>query len=337
MNASGTLNRGNVSITLTNQEPGNINYAKGWNLVGNPYQAYLDIDEIGYDPIYTYDADQGLYVPYTKTASANPAIVSQYIHPHQAFFVRTATDNATLTFEQSSMATTSSAPESYFRDKVNYPLVNLFAEDETGHRDLTVVEFHRPELGGAAKLDYMRTAPFSLAAHYSGKSYGILFATDDIERVPVHFKPAADGLITLSWSTHNGEFSLLKLVDNKLGVEHNMLADNSYSFMASADDYSSRFYITYECSGMGIDENDEGGASTGSATFAYINNGNIVVDIGSGHGASLQVIDVLGRVLYSQEGLEGACTVSTSGLAKGVYILRLSSNQGIKTQKIVVQ
>ena len=337
MNASGTLNRGNVSITLTNQEPGNINYAKGWNLVGNPYQAYLDIDEIGYDPIYTYDADQGLYVPYTKTASANPAIVSQYIHPHQAFFVRTDTDNATLTFEQSSMATTSSAPESYFRDKVNYPLVNLFAEDETGHRDLTVVEFHRPELGGAAKLDYMRTAPFSLAAHYSGKSYGILFATDDIERVPVHFKPAADGLITLSWSTHNGEFSLLKLVDNKLGVEHNMLADNSYSFMASADDYSSRFYITYECSGMGIDENDEGGASTGSATFAYINNGNIVVDVGAGHGASLQVIDVLGRVLYSQEGLEGACTVSTSGLAKGVYILRLSSNQGIKTQKIVVQ
>jgi hypothetical protein len=336
MNASGTLNRGNVSITLTNQEPGNINYAKGWNLVGNPYQAYLDIDAIGYDPIYTYDADQGLYVPYTKTASANPAIVSQYIHPHQAFFVRTATDNVTLRFQQS-MATTTSASESYFRDKVNYPLVNLFAEDETGHRDLTVIEFHRPELGGAAKLDYMRTAPFSLAAHYSGKSYGILFATDDIERVPVHFKPAADGLITLSWSTHNGEFSLLKLVDNKLGVEHNMLADNSYSFMASADDYSSRFYITYECSGMGIDENDEGGASTGSATFAYINNGNIVVDVGAGHGASLQVIDVLGRVLYSQEGLEGACTVSTSGLAKGVYILRLSSNQGIKTQKIVVQ
>ena len=336
MNATGTLNRGNVSITLTNQEPGNINYAKGWNLVGNPYQAYLDIDAIGYDPIYTYDADQGLYVPYTKTASANPAIVSQYIHPHQAFFVRTATDNVTLRFQQS-MATTTSAPESYFRDKVNYPLVNLFAEDETGHRDLTVIEFHRPELGGAAKLDYMRTAPFSLAAHYSGKSYGILFATDDIERVPVHFKPAADGLITLSWSTHNGEFSLMKLVDNKLGVEHNMLADNSYSFMTSADDYSSRFYITYECSGMGVEENDEGGASTGSATFAYINNGNIVVDVGAGHGASLQVIDVLGRVLYSQEGLEGACTVSTSGLAKGVYILRLSSNQGIKTQKIVVQ
>ena len=336
MNATGTLNRGDVPITLTNQEPNDINYAKGWNLVGNPYQAYLNIDAIGYDPIYTYDADQGLYVPYTKTASANPAIVSQYIHPHQAFFVRTANDNVTLRFQQS-MATTTSAPESYFRDKVNYPLVNLFAEDETGHRDLTVVEFHRPELGGAAKLDYMRTAPFSLAAHYSGKSYGILFATDDIERVPVHFKPAADGLITLSWSTHNGEFSLLKLVDNKLGVEHNMLADNSYSFMASADDYSSRFYITYECSGMGIDENDEGGALTGSATFAYINNGNIVVDVGAGHGASLQVIDVLGRVLYSQEGLEGACTVSTSGLAKGVYILRLSSNQGIKTQKIVVQ
>ena len=337
MNATGTLNRGYVPIALTNGEPDNINYAKGWNLVGNPYQAYLDIDMVNMNPIYTYDADQGTFVPYTKSASDNPEIVSQYIHPHQAFFVHTAAA-ATLTFQQT-MATTETASGSYFRDgKVNYPLVNLFAEDETGHRDLTVIEFHRPELGGAAKLDYMRTAPFTLAAHYAGESYGILFATDDIERVPVKFKPSGDGLITLTWITHNGEFSRLLLVDNKLGVEHNMLADSSYSFMASLDDYSSRFYITYECSGLGIDENDDGGGSTATAaTFAYINNGNIVVDIGSGHGASLEVIDVLGRVLYSRSGLDGACTVSTNGFAKGVYILRLSSNQGVKTQKIVVQ
>lgn len=337
MNATGTLNRGDVPITLTNSEPDDINYAKGWNLVGNPYQAYLDISKIGYDHIYTYDADQGTFVPYTTSASANPEIVSQYIHPHQAFFVHASSNNEELRFTQT-MATTDTESGSYFRDdKVNYPLVNLFAEDGAGHRDLTVIEFHRPELGGAPKLDYMRTAPFSLAAHYAGKSYGILFATDDIERVPVKFKPSGDGLITLTWITHNGEFSRLLLVDNKLGVEHNMLADDSYTFMASPDDYSSRFYIVYECSGLGIDDNDADGAWTGAATFAYINNGNIVIDVGLGHGASLQVIDVLGRVLYSQEGLDGACTVSTNGLAKGVYILRLSNNQGVKTQKIVVQ
>ena len=49
------------------------------------------------------------------------------------------------------MATVETTETSYFRgnDQVNYPLVNLFVENETGNRDLTVVELHRPELVGA--------------------------------------------------------------------------------------------------------------------------------------------------------------------------------------------
>ena len=338
MNATGTLNRGNVSITLTNQEPDDIQYASGWNLVGNPYQAYLDIDKIGKDPIYTYDADQGIFVPYTKTSSENPAILSQYIHPHQAFFVHADSDGETLTFTQG-MATTTSTAGSYYREKLNYPLVNLFAEDDAGHRDLTVVEFHRPELGGAPKFDYMRTAPFSLAAHYAGTSYGILFATDDLKRIPVRFQTTENGTVTLTWSTYNGEFHELRLIDNKLGVDYNMLASNSYTFDATIEDYASRFYIVYDCSGTGVDENEDG-SSSGSGTFAYIGtDGNIVIDIDaeSSHGASLQVIDVLGRVLYSTVCRDGVHTVSTNGLAKGVYLLRLTNGNMVKTQKIVVR
>ena len=340
MNSTGTLNRGNVPIRLTLKEPDDINYASGWNLVGNPYQAYLNINSLNRN-LYIYDADQGVYAPYAPAASGNPATPSQYIHPHQAFFVHAASDGEELIFTQA-MASTETTPYSYYRDdRIDYPLVNLYAENNAGQRDLTVVEFHRPELGGARKLETMRNAPFTIAAHYAGMSYGILFATDDIERIPVRFKTDESGWVTLTWSTHNGVFSKLLLIDNKLGVEHNMLADNSYTFEASPDDYSSRFYIVYDCSGMGIEENeDDGGASTGSATFAYINNGNIVIDVDTGHGASIQVIDVLGRVLYSKTiaGTDGtSCTVSTKGLAKGVYLIRLADGHNVKTQKLVVQ
>ena len=341
MNSTGTLNRGNVPIRLTLKEPDDINYASGWNLVGNPYQAYLNINALNRN-LYIYDADQGVYAPYAPAASGNPATPSQYIHPHQAFFVHAASDGEELIFTPT-MASTETTPYSYYRDdRIDYPLVNLYAENNAGQRDLTVVEFHRPELGGARKLETMRNAPFTLAAHYAGISYGILFATDDIERIPVRFKTDENGWVTLTWSTHNGEFSKLLLIDNKLGVERNMLADNSYTFEASPDDYSSRFYIVYDCSGMGVEENDESGASTGSATaatFAYINNGNIVVDIGSGYVTSIQVIDVLGRVLYSKTiaGIDGTYTVSTKGLAKGVYLIRLADGHNVKTQKLVVQ
>ena len=334
MNATGALNRGNVSITLTNQEPADIQYAKGWNLVGNPYQAYLDLNSIGRSPIYTYDADQGLYLPFAATASENPAIVSQYIHPHQAFFVHTDTNGELMTFTQS-MATTTSNGSSYYReDAINYPLVNLFAENSLGQRDLTVVEFHRPEIGGALKYVSMNTAPFSLAAHHNGTSYGILFSTDDLERIPVHFKTEEDDDITLTWSYYNGIFSQLYLVDNLLGVTYDMLTHDSYFFHARITDYASRFYITYECTG--VDEYDNSGGS-GGGHFAYISNDNIIIKVEAQNGATLQLVDVLGRVLYSTVCPEGMHTVSTSGLAKGVYIIRLATNNSVRTQKVIVK
>lgn len=346
MNASGTLNRGNVSITLTKKEPDGINYQPGANLVGNPYQGYLNLAAItdkysGLDKFYIYDADQGVYAPVVDGSSSNPVIPSKYIHPHQGFFVLAPTDDLTLEFEPTMAGTTmGSGSDSHFRDEgqPDYPLVNLFAEDAMGHRDLTVVEFHRPELGGAEKINYLHSAPFTIAAHYDHVSYGILFASDEIDRIPVRFKTEESGTVTLTWSTYNGEFYELRLIDNKLGVDYDMLANDSYTFEASPEDYSSRFYIVYDCSGTGIDENEDDGSSTGSGSFAYIGvDGNIIIDAESYEGVSLQMIDMMGRVLYSTTVNGEMHTISTNGLAKGMYLLRLANNKNVRIQKIVVK
>ena len=337
MHQSGTLNRGSVPITLTNQEnnPDGV-YGKGWNLVGNPYQAYLDLEKMNRLPVYIYDAEQGNYVPYAKSSSENPVLPSRYIHPHQAFFMHANSGGTTegFTFLQS-WADTITSSASYYRDEhLNYPLVNLFAENSIGQRDLAIIEFHRPEIGGAPKLEAMRNVPFTLAAHHNGTSYGILFATDDLERVPVHFKTNEDAQMTLTWNTYNGIFSKLYLVDNIMGVTYDMLNHDSYNFVAHATDYSSRFYITYEC--LGIDEDDDSGGP-GGGSFVYVSNGNIVIEIDTGSGTSLQLIDMLGRVLYSTVCTDGVHTISTNRLAKGIYVVRLATNKGVKTQKIVVQ
>ena len=338
MNQSGTLNHGDVPITLTNQEPDGEHYSKGWNLVGNPYQAYLDLEAMNRLPVYIYDAEQGIYVPYAKESSSNPVLPSQYIHPHQAFFMHaeptTPATTEAFTFQQA-WATTDSNAASYFRDEhLDYPLVNLFAENSIGQRDLTVVEFHRPEIGGAPKLDAMRNMPFTLAAHHNGTAYGILFSTDDMERIPVHFKTDEDDQMTITWSIYNGEFSQLHLFDNLLGVNYDMLNHDSYTFTARASDYASRFYITYECTG--VDEDDDSGGP-GGGSFAYVSHGNIVVDVTTGSGTSLQLVDMLGRVLYSTVCTDGVHTISTNGLAKGVYLIRLTTNKSVRTQKLIVQ
>ena len=329
MNSTGKLNNGPVSIAVTNQEPENLKYNKGWNLVGNPYQAYLDLSQVQEDgTFYIYDADKGVFAPVVDKSSANTDIPSKYIHPHQGFFMYTASD-ATFEFLPTMAGTQKSETGSYYRgreDQINYPLVNIYAENEHGNRDLAVVEFNRPELGGATKVNCVRNTNFQIAASLEGQRYGLVFTPEGTERVPVHFITEEDGTFTLTWNTQNGEFTSLLLVDNMTGTITDMLRADHYTFESSAEDYASRFYLTYTVTG--VDENGEG-----DGTFAFFDGSAWVVN-GKGQ---LDVVDVQGRTLYSARLVNDKNRVSLNGVAAGVYLLRVSDGTNTMVQKIVVR
>ena len=98
---------------------------------------------------------------------------------------------------------------------------------------------------------------------------------------------------------------------------------STYTFEAKTTDLESRFKLVFAA-------NNENGPSTGSGAFAFINNGNIVVN---GEGA-LQVLDVMGRVI--RVCTDVARNVSTQGMPAGVYVLRLINGENVRTQKIVI-
>ena len=78
---------------------------------------------------------------------------------------------------------------------------------------------------------------------------------------------------------------------------------------------------------------DANGDNGDDAPFAFINNGNIII-VGAEAGSVLQIVDVMGRVLVSRD---AAHHVSTTGMAKGLYVLRLINGDDVKTQKIVIR
>ena len=326
MSSTGKLNKGGEKIHVTTQEPLDTIYNKGWNLVGNPYQAYLNLGAIG-GSFYIFDADQKCYAPVTDGQSENPCIPSLYIHPHQAFFMHTDS-NTDFEFDYD-WATATKQNGSYYRgreDQVNYPLVNLFAENEGGSRDLAVIELNRPELGGATKVQAMRNANFQIAASLQGKRYGILFTPENTEKVPVHFTTEEDGTFTLTWDTHNGDFTSLFLVDNMTGAITDMLHSDHYTFDATTSDYASRFYLTYACTG--VEEVNEGDGS-----FAFFDGSEWVVN-GKGQ---LDIIDVTGRVLFSKRIANEQNRVNLNNVAPGVYMMRVSDGKDTMVQKIVVR
>ena len=108
------------------------------------------------------------------------------------------------------------------------------------------------------------------------------------------------------------------------GNDIDLLASPSYSFNAQTTDYESRFKLVFS-------NNNEEGPSTGSGTFAFYSNGNIIIN---GEG-TIQVIDIMGRIIVSDGG-HTRC-VPTTGMAPGVYVLRLINGDNVKTQKIVVR
>ena len=69
-------------------------------------------------------------------------------------------------------------------------------------------------------------------------------------------------------------------------------------------------------------------------SFAYFNGSEWVIE--NDGEATLQVIDVMGRLLRS-ETVSGNATTNLPELSAGVYVLRLVNDGSIKAQKIVVE
>ena len=370
MQSSGQLNDGDRKITLTlSGYPTGIGSRidNGLNMVGNPYHAYLDFDSVysstsvsnsdnieNYYIVYNADGygkdetDNSLgngFSYYVQGGSDGGAYASRYLHPHQGFFVKAKNDNVELHFKESMLVTRDtlvkhSASGAFRGMRQAYPLVNLFLSSSQGCSDVTVVELHRPEWGGAAKLRGMRNGNGVFYAKHDGENFAALFASEDATRIPIHFEPKAEGgdTYTISWNTANGDFESLYLVDNITGVRYDMLRNPSYSFQGKKGDYYARFYITFAVTGLDEHSDDDEPEGNGGS-FAFFDGSAWVVTPCSAFGPStLALFDLQGRHLYQTTlGDTGQSRVSFPDVAKGMYLLRLDNASGTRVQKIVVQ
>ena len=338
--ADGILNNGDVTSQepLTNSEysfnmSGYSEELRGTNLVGNPFQSYLDFNElysqnsgiIG-NAYYLFDADAGRYLCYPADASANPINAPQFIHPHQGFFVKTA-NGGNLTFKNSMRSATGGQGSTFRGDNFNYPLVNLFCYDAEGHYDVTTVEMNRPELGGGSKLKDMRYGNSLIYARLEDEDYQTLFAPTGTSTVPVRFEPSQDGVYTMRWGTLHGDFHYLHLVDNMSGADVDMLRSEEYRFEATTTDYISRFKLVFE-----VTDVEENPIEAETTTFAFCMGDEIIVN-GTGY---LEVFDVQGHRLSAKRRVDAQSSVSLPNVAAGIYFLRLSDDKQVRTQKMVI-
>ena len=354
--AGGELTNGYVEIGVT-AKAGSLNASaspaipadegtelKGYNLLGNPYQSYLDIaafmaenssllvntGKSGIDvPSYAiYDSEANAYVQgMASKPSLGSRAASGQIKMHEGFFIYTpSTGSAKFTNDMRCTPLTPASEKS--SEQPAYPLVNLVVTDESGESDIAVAEFGRTQTEGAAKMKQIG-ADGKIYFHYADDDYALLYLNENTDRLPVHFDAIENGTYTMTWSTANATFSYLHLIDNMTGMDIDMLSSDAYTFTASSSDYKSRFKLMFAYTG--VEENEA--ASTSSASFAFMHDGALTVN---GEGM-LEVIDMSGRTIVSSRLTDAQNTVSLPQAAQGVYVLRLTNDNQSKVQKIVIE
>ncbi len=353
--ADGTLNNGDVTYNATfTVDPSATVYdelVRGTNLIGNPYQSYLDFNlfavgvKVGEtvtaaspnngnilgNTYYVFDADNMGYIPYTAYASDNPEVSApRFIHPHQGFFVKIGDLNKDLQF-RNNMRVAGNMMSTFRGQNLNYPLVNLLCYNSEGKRDVTTVEINRPDVGGGFKLKGMLNGKMLIYARWDNKDYQTAFTPVGIREVPVRFEVTEDDVFTMRWSTLHGDFHYLHLIDNMTGSDIDMLRATEYHFEGKTTDYKSRFKLVFEVTGL--EEEDDNEDDNGSTiNFAFRMGDEIVVN-GEGY---FELFDMQGRRLTAKQLAGSQSSVSLPNVAAGVYLLRLTGDKQVKTQKMVI-
>lgn len=350
LQAFGTLNDGMLNGSIENIYKATVTEdiswtsRQGFNLVGNPYQSYLDFVRFAEannslwnndaTQAYYYVIDGNEYKKYAYDASANPLTAPRLLHPHQGFFIvaKTADAGGTALIFNNDMRTVK-GEEVAFRgsEQPAYPLVNLIATDSDGKRDIATVELNRPAKGGAKVIRNMLLSRGIIYCHYEGEDYAIAFTRPGLTEAAIRFETAEDDTYTLTWDTENGDFSYLHLIDNLTGADIDCLSAREYRFTSKTTDYSSRFRLMFDYTS--IEEPESDGSGEELVNFAFQLDDELVVN---GEG-QLQLFDLSGRLLADWRTRGVQSTVHLPQVAQGVYLLRLSDNNGARIQKIVIQ
>lgn len=266
----------------------------GFNLVGNPFacNAYVE----GYNFYRMVDGE--------LQAAGTTATVA----PCEGFFVE-----ATATDQSVTLSTTApEAPASQLNLSVSQNRGNVI--------DRAIVNFN--DNNNLHKF-MMNPAHTNLSIAKGGETFAAI-STEAEGELPVNFKAEKDGTYTISVNTENVEANYLHLIDNLTGMDTDLLSTPSYTFNASTSDYAYRFKLVFNV------EIGEANGNNGDNSFAYMSNGNLVIEGIEGE-ATMQIVDVLGRVV-STEIVNGSYNKALN-LKAGLYIINLNG----MTQKIVVK
>lgn len=299
----GTLNASNAKVSIPLNYTTTAGSLIGFNLVGNPF-AHNVIAYTG-----NHVAEECYRVNDTRTDVIVDNISNENpLKTGEGFFVKATDEKAFITFNSGTKDEMKKTERIKLEIRENDQLIDRLIVKREGEP--------------LKKITLNENGTKVFAMHNNQKMAVIPIEGNEL---PVYFETDKNGTYTISLSTENTTLYYLHLIDNITNDDVDLLTTPSYSFNAWTMDDSDRFKLVFIC----------GEADDDNKTFAFINNGDIIITADV-ENATLQVIDVMGRMIISRN-VNVLGHVPTNGMASGTYILRLISGDNVITQKIVIR
>ncbi len=305
----GTLNSG-VTYSWDNLTYDNSKDLANFHLVGNPFTFDMDMDNAtftnmvqGYAVVNPAD---GGYKYFAVGSSQNTA--DGTIKVGDGFFVKATKENPSFSYNAASKATRG--------EKANS--LNITATGNAG-KDNVVINF-AGKSEGFDKLQNFNDAIATVYVAEDGKNYGIYNCDADVQEVELSFNANQMGNYTISIEP-NGKFQTVTLVDRFTGIETNMLVED-YHFTAMSNVNANRFIVRMV----------NGQQTTDNSHFVFQSGEDLIIDA----EGTVQIIDVMGRVLVSDEVESTNNRINVSGFQNGTYMVRVINGSEVKVEKVVV-
>ena len=283
-----------------------VSYTEGnelanFHLLGNPFTFNMDWSKVAANDMvngYAVVNEDGNY----EYSTEGEILVGD------GFFVKAIDTDASLSYTHNARSS---------QEKANS--INVIASGKAG-KDNVIVNF-AGQAEGFDKLQNFNDAIATVYVSENGKNYGIANVDENTTEVALNFDAKEMGNYTISLDV-NGEFETVTLVDRFTGVETNMLVEDEYSFIASNDDNVNRFVIRLA----------QGSQLEAQSQFVYQSGEELILSI----EGSVQIVDMLGRVVYSNEHANGDNRINVSEFNNATYVVRVINEEGVKVQKVVI-
>jgi len=281
---------------------------KNFYLIGNPYPFNIEWADFknnaGLVNGYAYVKDDGNY-EYATSGTINVG---------DGFFVQAISgtgETDTYYYYVKGSGNTRST-------KASNNSLNITATGNAGEDNVIINLAGKSE--GFDKLQNFNDAIATVYVAEDGKNYGIYNCDADVQEVELSFNANQMGNYTISIQP-NGKFQTVTLVDRFTGIETNMLVED-YHFTAMSNVNTNRFIVRMV----------NGQQTTDNSHFVFQSGEDLIIDA----EGTVQIIDVMGRVLVSDEVESTNNRINVSAFQNGTYMVRVINGSEVKVEKVVI-